>query len=475
LTASSTYAARNPGGVFSIGVGNNLFSVIGNQIVANQEFRKEEQSTFNFELIYRHGGIQHTEFVQIDLTRFLQSQGSFVADEAQTIVLNASEFEHLFNFVSDNNSGAFALSGIDANLFRINDSGDIISRGPLDFDTQSTFDLQLAYTASDGRIFNSQIDLEINDTFTATSNLFVEEAEQVVVDGALLTSLQTYAAKDGNQGQFELLEKGDHDKFFIGTDGTLSSKGELRKSNIPALEVFVRYNAIGMDNFTEKVNIILTPTSYDHSRSVFNAKEAGEVVIVPQLNSYLQAYAAADNYAGRFEVTQSPYAIDIDQAFFEIDSTGQIKTTQKVDFEEGKTDFEITVLYHHSSNAKRYTDFLNLNIINDKRDDNNLAIEDVDLSTREGAAEAATLLNDVILRITSAQAKLGAIENRFTQNLDNLSMNILMSEQANGRIVDADYAFEASLLARSQILERASTDMLSKANNARQNLLLLLN
>ena len=52
LTASSTYAARNPGGVFSIGVGNNLFSVIGNQIIANQEFRKEEQSTFNFELIY---------------------------------------------------------------------------------------------------------------------------------------------------------------------------------------------------------------------------------------------------------------------------------------------------------------------------------------------------------------------------------------------------------------------------------------
>ena len=79
------------------------------------------------------------------------------------------------------------------------------------------------------------------------------------------------------------------------------------------------------------------------------------------------------------------------------------------------------------------------------------------------------------MRITSAQAKLGAIENRFNQNLDNLSINILMSEQANGRIVDADYAFEASLLARSQILERASTDMLTKANNARQNLLLLLN
>jgi len=96
------------------------------------------------------------------------------------------------------------------------------------------------------------------------------------------------------------------------------------------------------------------------------------------------------------------------------------------------------------------------------------------LRTREGAAEATQLLNEVILRITSAQAKLGAIENRFTHNLDNLSMSILMSEQANGRIIDADYALESTHLARSQILERAATDMLTKANYARQNLVILI-
>ena len=45
-----------------------------------------------------------------------------------------------------------------------------------------------------------------------------------------------------------------------------------------------------------------------------------------------------------------------------------------------------------------------------------------------------------------------AIENRFTHNIDNLSMNILMAEQANGRILDADYAYESTRLARSQIL-----------------------
>ena len=475
LTASSSYALSNPGGVFSIGAGNNLFSIVGNQIIANQDFRKEEQSVYNFDLIYTHGGVQHIEAIQIELTRFLQSQGSFAADEAEIVLLNAAEFEHLFSFASDNNSGTYSLSGADANLFRINDSGDVISLGPIDFDVKSNFDFGLKYTTSDGRTFTSQINLQIRDTFSATSSLLVEEAERVIVNGTLLTSLQTYAAKDGNQGYFELLPEGDYEKFSMASDGTLSSNGELRMSENPILDLYIRYNAVGISNFTERVNIRLTPTSYDHSRSNFIAKEAGEVVIIPQLNPYLQAYASADNYAGRFEIVQSQYATDIDQAFFEIDGTGQLKTIQQVDFEEGKTDFEITVLYHHSSNTKRYTDFLNLNIINDKRDDNNLALEDIVLSTREGAAEATSLLNDVILRITSAQAKLGAIENRFTHNLNNLSMNILMSEQANGRIIDADYAFEAANLARSQILERASTDMLSSANNARQNLLLLLN
>ena len=302
----------------------------------------------------------------------------------------------------------------------------------------------------------------------------VEEAQSVIVNGALFTSLQAYAAKDGNQGRFVLLAQDDHEKFTMASDGTLTSRGELRMADKQVLNVAIQYQGVGVPNFTEQVSLTLTPTSYDHSRSQFTAKESGEVIIIPQLNPYLQAYAQADNFAGRFEITQSPFAVDIDQAFFEIDSTGQLTTTQKIDFESGKTDFEVTVLYHHSSNTKRYTDFLNLNIINDRRDDNNLALEDIDLSTREGAADAALLLNEVIERITSAQAKLGAIENRFTHNIDNLSMNILMTEQANGRIIDADYAIESTRLARSQILDQAASNMLVGANQAKQNLLMLI-
>ena len=131
--------------------------------------------------------------------------------------------------------------------------------------------------------------------------------------------------------------------------------------------------------------------------------------------------------------------------------------------------------YHHSSNTKKYTDYVNLNIINDLRDDDNLALSEIDISTREGAASAAVHLQNVIERINSSQAKLGAIENRFTHNVDNLSMAILNAEEATGRILDADYALESTRLARSQILDQAATDMLVRANQAKQNLLMLIN
>jgi flagellin-like hook-associated protein FlgL len=328
----------------------------------------------------------------------------------------------------------------------------------------------------DGRVFNSQIQLGLEDTLSSIATLQCEEAKIVVADGSLFTSLQSHAAKDANQGRFELLQQGDYDKFTMGSDGTLTSKGELRMSVDPVLDVYIKYHGVGVDDMVEHVQISLTPTTYDHSRSNFISKESGEVVIIPQLNPFMQAYAAADNYAGRWEIAQSPYATEIDTAFFEVaDNTGQLKTTQMIDFESGKTDFEVILYYHHSSNTKKYTDFLNLNIINDKRDDDNLALSEIDISTREGAASAAIHLQSVIERINSSQAKLGAIENRFNHNVDNLSMAILNAGEASGRILDADYALESTRLARSQILDQAATDMLVRANQAKQNLLMLIN
>jgi len=474
LTASSTYSTLNPGGTFSIGAGSDLFRVQGNQIIADKEFRKEEQATYNFELLYTHNGVTHTENVQVNLTRFMQSLGTFNALEANRVILNGSSFEHLDDFARSNSGGTYQLSGADAGLFAVNSSGDVYSLNSLDYDTKRTYQVNLDYNVS-GKIFSSEITLNLEDTLTGNSVLTVEEAQQIVVQGNLLTSLQAYAAKDGNQGNFELLEQGDYNKFTMAADGTLTSKGEVRMADDQVLDLYIRYNSNTIATFDEHIQLNLTPTSYDHSRSTYQATESGEVVIVPQLNQFLSAYAEADNYAGTFELAQSPYTTDRDHIQFKIDGNGKISSVGRVDFESGRTEYELTVYYNHSSGIKRYTDYRRLEITNDKRDDNNLALEGIDISTREKAAVAAELLSEVIVRISSSQAKLGAIENRFTHNIDNLSMNILMSEQANGRILDADYAVESTRLARSQILEQAATNMLVNANQAKQNLLMLIN
>ena len=77
-------------------------------------------------------------------------------------------------------------------------------------------------------------------------------------------------------------------------------------------------------------------------------------MIVPQLNQFLTAYAEADNYAGTFELAQSPYTTDKDHIQFEIDNSGQINSVGRMDFESGRTEYEITVYYNHSRDKKIY-------------------------------------------------------------------------------------------------------------------------
>jgi flagellin len=56
-------------------------------------------------------------------------------------------------------------------------------------------------------------------------------------------------------------------------------------------------------------------------------------------------------------------------------------------------------------------------------------------------------------------------------NLTNISNNL---QAGRGRIEDADFASETTNLAKSQILQQASTAMLAQANASKQNVLSLL-
>jgi len=76
--------------------------------------------------------------------------------------------------------------------------------------------------------------------------------------------------------------------------------------------------------------------------------------------------------------------------------------------------------------------------------------------------------------VSNAQAKLGALQNRLIHNINNLSKSSMLTEQAGGRVIDADFATETSRLSKQQILNQAATAMLAQANMSKESVLVLL-
>ena len=76
--------------------------------------------------------------------------------------------------------------------------------------------------------------------------------------------------------------------------------------------------------------------------------------------------------------------------------------------------------------------------------------------------------------LNTARADMGAVQNRFSSVVANLSSNSENLSAARSRIQDADFAKETAQLTRNQILQQAGTAMLAQANQAPQGVLSLL-
>lgn len=100
-----------------------------------------------------------------------------------------------------------------------------------------------------------------------------------------------------------------------------------------------------------------------------------------------------------------------------------------------------------------------------------LAVSGADASL---ATAAITAIDTQIQAVSNARADLGAVQNRFTSVISNLSTSIENLSASRGRITDADYASETANLTKAQILQQAGTAMLAQANSLPQTVLSLL-
>ena len=97
------------------------------------------------------------------------------------------------------------------------------------------------------------------------------------------------------------------------------------------------------------------------------------------------------------------------------------------------------------------------------------------INSRESAEGVLERLDAVMDKVNANRANMGAVINRLTHAIDNLS-NVSTNQSASrSQIMDADYAKASTELARSQILQQAGTAILAQANASQQVVLQLLN
>jgi len=103
-----------------------------------------------------------------------------------------------------------------------------------------------------------------------------------------------------------------------------------------------------------------------------------------------------------------------------------------------------------------------------------LGVGTLTVISESDASAALTAIDAAISTVGSARADLGALQNRFQSTIRNLSNVAENVAAARSRIKDTDFAEETASLTKNQILQQASTTVLSQANQRPQSALSLL-
>ena len=98
----------------------------------------------------------------------------------------------------------------------------------------------------------------------------------------------------------------------------------------------------------------------------------------------------------------------------------------------------------------------------------------VNISTADGATIAINRIDDALKEVSTAQTIQGAAQNRMASVISTLQVSNENQSAARSRIMDTDFASETANMARSQILQQASTAMLAQANQLPNGVMKLL-
>lgn len=98
----------------------------------------------------------------------------------------------------------------------------------------------------------------------------------------------------------------------------------------------------------------------------------------------------------------------------------------------------------------------------------------LNVTTISGAANAISVINEAINKVSAERSKLGAVQNRLEHTINNLGTSSENLSAAESRIRDVDMARQMMDFTKNNILTQAAQAMLAQANQQPQGILQLL-
>ena len=301
-----------------------------------------------------------------------------------------------------------------------------------------------------------------------------------------------YTSKDRDNAQMEvnaLLQQIDQiaeTTKFNGLnllDGTYNK--EIRAGNTNAEVINVAINNVATTSMA-KIGMFATEKAIDGvsdlaTNQQVTAAESTEVSVDTSLFSTAFKDAFKNDGLGEFSLTTTG-STGGDNNLFNIDpKTGKITSKAKLDASaatdtnangstagDGVYDIEVTYTPRNGAAAHVEVVHLTVSAIAEKN------ISDVDLTSEANITRSIEMLDEALIQMAANQAKLGALQNRMQYSISSVTQAAMNIEIARGRITDADFAVETTVLAKHQILAQAATSMLAQANQSKQSVLTLL-
>ena len=106
---------------------------------------------------------------------------------------------------------------------------------------------------------------------------------------------------------------------------------------------------------------------------------------------------------------------------------------------------------------------------------NFVSLNDINLSTQQGASNAMARIDSALAMISEMRSEMGAKSVRFQSIVNNLTNIKINTDRHLDFLEDAEFTTETSKLARSQVIQQASTAMIAQANNVNNFMMSFLN